>query len=298
MVEPGPSDENGGRKPGSPRKRRLLRRLLEGFLFAAAAYLLLAYVLLPYLWRHYEHLPALASAPKTTRTKQGIPGDPINLGAVGSEEEILRSFAAAGWFPADPITLRSSVKIADSVVLRREYETAPVSSLYLFGRKQDLAFEKPVGENASRRHHVRFWKADGYDLKGRPIWLGAGTYDKSVGLSRRTAQITHHIDADVDAERDGIVADLSKAGWVERIFQITGVGPTMTGRNGGGDWYYTDGEVSVVELKPPAQGASPESLENPPIVQLKQQLWSLIKPLLKSAATTPPDAASDAQPET
>ena len=71
------------------------------------------------------------------------------------------------------------------------------------------------------------------------------TYDRSVGLSHRTGQITHHIGADIDAERDGLFADLGRGGWLTEEFQVTGVGATLLGRNGGGDRYYTDGELTI-----------------------------------------------------
>ena len=82
-------------------------------------YFLLAYIVLPLTWRHYEHQKALADATMITRTAAGIPGDPINVGLVGSREEVLCAMNAAGWHPADPITLRSSIEIVGSVLLDR-----------------------------------------------------------------------------------------------------------------------------------------------------------------------------------
>ena len=38
----------------------------------------------------------------------------------------------------------------------RPDKDAPVSPLYYDGRVEDLAFEKPSGKSADRRHHVRF----------------------------------------------------------------------------------------------------------------------------------------------
>ena len=57
-------------------------------LVLAALYLILAYLVLPRLWLHYEHQPHLASHPMVTRTTQDIPGDPINVGLVGSKAEV------------------------------------------------------------------------------------------------------------------------------------------------------------------------------------------------------------------
>ena len=271
------------RWPWAPRRRRLLVRTLKVVVALVVTWLLLAYLILPALWRHYEHQPALESAPKTTRTTQGIPGDPLNVGLIGTEQELVRALLGSGWDAADPVTLKSSIGIARSVLRDRPYVDAPVSSLFLFGRKQDLAFEKPVGENASHRHHVRFWKSTEYGRGGLPLWIGAVTYDRSVGLSHRTGQITHHIGADIDAERDGLFADLRKEGWLKEEFQVTGVGATLLGRNGGGDRYFTDGELTIGMLaKDQSRGRSPDRLENPVPVQIKDQLWSAIRPLMQS----------------
>lgn len=265
------------------RRRRLLVRTLKILALLVIAWLLLAYLILPALWRHYEHHPALESAPKTTRTAQGIPGDPLNVGLIGTEREVVRAMLGSGWDAADPVTLKSSLGIVRSVLRDRPYVHAPVSSLFVFGRKQDLAFEKPAGKSASHRHHVRFWKSDEYGRGGTPLWIGAVTYDRSVGLSHRTGQITHHIGADIDAERDGLFSDLGKHGWLTEVFQVTGVGATLTGRNGGGDRYFTDGELTIGVLgKEPAPGNAPDRLANPVPVQIKQQLWSAIRPLMQS----------------
>ena len=114
---------------------------------------------------------------------------------------------------------------------------------------------------------------------GYPLWIGAVTYDRSVGLSHRTGQITHHIAPDIDSERDGLIADLVRASHIGKLYQVTGVGSTLLGRNGGGDRYYTDGELTIGVL---ARGRQPERLPNPPVVQIKDQFWTTIRPLLQS----------------
>jgi hypothetical protein len=269
-------------KPVS-RRRRLLVRAMKVVFGLIVAWLLLAYLILPALWRHYEHHPALENAPKTTWTPQGIPGDPLNVGLIGTEEQLIRAMLGSGWHGADPVTLKTSIRIAGSVLRDRPYVDAPVSSLLLFGRKQDFAFEKPVGSSASHRHHVRFWKSTEFGRDGLPLWIGAVTYDRSVGVSHRTGQITHHIGPDIDAERNGLFADLGKNGRLTEEFQVTGIGSTILGRNGGGDRYYTDGELTIGVLGKDGTGdVSPDRLENPVPVQIKDQLWSAIRPLMES----------------
>ena len=257
------------------RDRSRLERVLLALLAVVSAYTLLAYVVLPAFWTHYEHQRGLADLPMVTRTAQGIPGDPINVGLIGDEKEVLCAMNAAGWFPADPVTFRSSIEIAGSVLLDRAYKDAPVSNLFYLGRREDLAFEKPAGNSADRRHHVRFWKVLDQGQEKRPVWLGAVTFDKSVGVSHFTGAITHHIDADLDAERELLTADLEGAGMVTAKYQVTGVGPTVTGRNGGGDPYFTDGEVWIVRLAEDChkQTDPVTVIPSPPATELKDQIW-------------------------
>jgi len=251
------------------------RQWFLDFAVVAVVYFLLAYVVLPALWKHHEHEPGLASLPMVTRTGTGIPGDPLNVGLVGSREDILHAMDAAGWFPADPVTLRTSLEIVGSVVLDRPYHAAPVSPLYYQGKKEQLAFEKPDGRSADRRHHVRLWQVLDNGVSGRPVWLGAVTFDRGVGLSHYTGQVTHHIGPDIDAERDLLMRDLREAGMVEAVFQISGVGPTLFGRNGGGDRYYTNGEIDMASLVVDGikRTEPPATLPSPPFITLRDQIW-------------------------
>src|SRR4029453_13942797 len=73
-------------------------------------------------------------------------------------------------------------------------------------------------------------------------------FDTGVGFSHYTGQVTHDIAADIDAERDYLSAGLVAAGMVVTTYQVSGVGPTLFGRNGEGDRYYTDGEIRVMVL--------------------------------------------------
>jgi hypothetical protein len=253
-------------------------------------YFLLAYIVLPLFWRHYEHQRDLAALPMVTRTATGIPGDPINVGLVGSREDVLCAMNAADWYPADPITLRSSVEIAGSVLLDRPYHDAPVSHLYYNSKRQDLVFEKPVGNSADRRHHVRFWRAMERGQEGRAVWLGAATFDRGVGFSHNDARVTHHIGPDIDAERDLITVDLKTARVVQTIYEVAGIGPTIDGRNGEGDRYYTDGDIKIAVL---VAGCNQRSqniavLENPPLVALKNLAWDTIARSILSEAIPGP----------
>jgi LssY C-terminus len=242
---------------------------------APIVYLVLAYLILPALWTHHEHEPGLANLPMVTHTGAGIPGDALNIGLVGNKQDIALAMHATDWFPADPITLRTSIDIIGSVVLDRPYHDAPVSPLYYQGKKEQLAYEKPDGSSADKRHHVRLWLVLEKGTDGRPVWLGSVTFDRGVGLSHDTGQVTHHIGPDIDAERDLLMRDLREAGMVESFFQISGIGPTLYAHNGEGDPYYTDGEIDVARLVLDGvkRTEPPTTLPPPALIALKDQIW-------------------------
>ncbi len=179
--------------------KKIDRRLAAAAIGAVAAYVVLAYILAPLFWRHFEHQPRLAEMEAVTRTALGLPGDAINVGLEGSEDDVLFAINAAGWKPADPVTLSSSLRIVGSVLFDRPYQEAPVSPLFYENRKQDLTFEKPSGKSAAKRHHVRFWRALYAGEAGRFGWarrrsttrLASATIRvKSRITSRRTSTLS------------------------------------------------------------------------------------------------------------
>jgi hypothetical protein len=232
-------------------RRARWQQVLVGLGIGLVVYFVVAYLLMPALWVRYERRhPAIDQTPGITLTGDDHPGDPINVALVGSEADVKRIMLAAKWYPADPLGLRSDVKIAADTVLERPYAEAPVSNLFLWGRKEDLAFEQPVGDDPKQRHHVRYWKSDKLDDQGRPLWAGSITYDRRVGLSYTTGQITHHIGADVDAERDRLFGELKQTGDLADVQIIDGFHKVKSGKNGGGDPWHTDGRLFVGTIKP------------------------------------------------
>ena len=208
----------------------------------------IAYGGLPRLWSRHEHKRIGGRDQIQSYTAQDIPADPINLRLMGDSAAIGCAFRRAGWTLADNISVRSAVKIAASVVLHRAYPQAPVSSLYVHDRVQDLAFQEDEGKSADKRHHVRLWQVAPGD------WLAAATYDRGVGLSLFTLQITHHIGHDVDAERDTVGTLVTASGGRLLGTEPSRIAPGVWHRNGGGDRYRTDGLIKVY-----AVGACPAS---------------------------------------
>lgn len=221
-------------------------------LFLIPFWAIAAYLTLPRLHRILTKIYVPDYFLGRSRTSEGLLGDPVNLAFDGTAAQIHEAMTRAGWTLADDVTLRSSWRIVLCSVLRRSYPRAPISPLYLFDRKQDLAYQQEVEDNPAQRHHVRFWRCpDEWPLPGghRVTWLAAGSFDTAVGLSFFTMQVTHRIDEDIDIERDHIIATLREADPSISVEWLRDFSTSYHHRNGGGDKVRTDGHLPVVDLQ-------------------------------------------------
>jgi LssY C-terminus len=215
-------------------------------------WVLLTYLLLPRVHRILTRLYVPGYFIGRARTSDGLLGDPVNLALRGHEAQIHAAMTRAGWTRADDVTLRSGLRILTSTLTRRSYHEAPVSPLHLFDRQQDFAYQQEVAGSPSKRHHVRFWRCpDGWMLPGGYTvgWLAAGTYDKSVGLSLFTLQVTHKIEEDTDIERDYIVETVKKGSPEVDVEVIENFSTGYHSRNGGGDLIITDGDLPILDVR-------------------------------------------------
>lgn len=222
-----------------------------GILFMIAFWVILAYLVLPRLHRILTTIYVPDYFIGRARTSDGLLGDPINLAVRGDEAALHRAMERAGWIKADPVTLGSSWRIISSTITRRSYDRAPVSPLFLFSRMQDFAYQQEVEGNPAKRHHVRFWRTpDGWLLPGgaRVDWLAAGTFDRAVGLSLFTLQVTHKIDADTDVERDHVIATVRSADAGVGLEVLRDFATGYHSRNGGGDSIHTDGDLPILDV--------------------------------------------------
>jgi hypothetical protein len=201
---------------------------LPWILALAATYGIAAYVILPRSVRIGLKILQRRRVPRYTITGDGLPGDPVNLVLTGTFEQLHTAFAIAGWSTANQLGLRSSWHMVRAFVFKSPYPTAPFSTLYLFGRGQDVGFQKAIDNSPRKRHHIRFWalsldhaesklgtasfwlNTDRPPLDARVHWVGAGTKDTGFSLTKLTFQITHATDSDTNAERDYIIAELKK----------------------------------------------------------------------------------------
>jgi hypothetical protein len=212
-------------------------------------WVLLSYVLLPHLHRILSRIYVPDYFIGRARTADGLLADPVNLAVVGSPDTLRAALLGAGWAEAKPVTLGSGIGIAVASLFGRSDLTAPVSPLYVFGEKQSVAFEKEVHGSPAQRHHVRFWVCPpGWKLPGgyEVDLVGAATFDRRVGLSLFTFQVTHKIAENTDTERDQVVAALGSAGAGVHVVRDFSTG--YHSRNGGGDAIETDGDLPIVTL--------------------------------------------------
>jgi hypothetical protein len=238
---------------------------LPWVLALAITYGIAAYVVLPRTVRMSLKILQRKHVPHYTITGDGLPGDPINLVLIGTFQQLHAAFAVAGWSVADQLNLRSSWRMIRAFVFNSPYPTAPFSIQYLFGRGQDVGFQKAIGNSPRKRHHVRFWalsyahaeatlgtasfwlNSDRPPDGERVLWVGAGTKDTGFSLTNLTFKITHATDADADAERDYIIAELSKSRVIGQVasYQAGQAIPVERVNR-----YITDGAVASASLAP------------------------------------------------
>lgn len=229
-------------------------------------YVLGAYVFIPALIRLIriarppDHLPLYCVTP------DGFASDPLNIGVIGTRLQLISAMEKAGWHMADPHRGKFVVRHALSILFEWPYPTAPVSALYLFGRKQDLAFEIPT-EGLGSRHHVRFW-ATTYKKDERLtvrsihwhnrrqrvfgdnlLWVGAASLDVGLAPIRHNLQITHMIHPDTNQERELIVKQLRGQKLVQKCDKVKlGNAYRLINRAWRG-YLQTDGMMTIVRLK-------------------------------------------------
>lgn len=245
----------------------LVDRRLPWILALSATYVIGAYLILPRAVRMGLKILQRQHVPSFTITGDGLPGDPVNLALAGTAAQLRAAFAAAGWVEADKLDIASSWRMARAFVLNTPYPTAPFSTLYLFGRGQDVGFQRAIDNSPRKRHHVRFWAQNLKNAETdwnsaafwlndkRPaddehvLWVGAGTKDTGLSLTRMTFQMTHATDSDTNAERNFIVEELSKRGVIGKVTNYK-TGDELVTKHV--NHYVTDGDVAVAELEAPA----------------------------------------------
>jgi hypothetical protein len=192
---------------------------------------------------------SIDSLPRRVNDQFNNLGDMVNFVIVGEEKDVQAALDAATWHVADTSNSDAVISAIMKTYDNKDYLAMPMSTLYLFGRRQDFGYEmaEPIAMVASR-HHFRIWKAP-FTWKGHEVWCGAGTHDIGFAKDKRNGSVTHKIDPSVDGERDNIGASLQKASKAKTLTYYLPKDPVQDARNATGDGYHSDGKLLVIFLQ-------------------------------------------------
>ena len=192
---------------------------------------------------------SLDTLPRRVNDQFNNLGDMVNFVIIGSEKDVQEALGASDWHVADTNNTRAVINAVTQTYDNKDYLAMPMSTLYLFGRKQDYGYEMadPIAMVASR-HHFRIWKAP-FTWKGHEVWVGAGTHDIGFAKDKRNNNVTHKIDPAVDGERNNIGSSLQKSNKAKTFSYYLPPNPVQEAKNATGDGYHSDGRLLVVFLQ-------------------------------------------------
>lgn len=186
----------------------------------------------------------------TDKKMKEFRGDPINLVIVGDDEDLIAAFTRRGWKQTEIKYKGSIFRTLKSFLFKSSYDNSPVSDLYLLGRHQDIAFQKPR-KTIHNRNHLRLWQTP-LRYQGKAVWIGGISRDIGVKATLHAPFfVTHVIDSDVDESRDYLLQDFLATNAVGSWGYVTGAGestPENPRKNFMGDEIFTDGLRLVMIL--------------------------------------------------
>jgi hypothetical protein len=221
-------------------------------------YIVSSYLILPLLVRVNLLISRKGRIPRFTTALEGSYVDPVNIILIGTKKQLIKAFEKIEWFKADKLNIKTSGEMIEKFLRNRPYLQAPFSFHFLFGRRQDIGFQQPVGNSPRRRHHVRFWGVD-VDKIVDPLdikfwtekkkinfneslsWIGAGSEDIGFGFSRLTFKISHRINYKIDNERKYILNLLKSKKLISKVTYYKS-GEFKVGK------YVSDGRIAVAKL--------------------------------------------------
>jgi hypothetical protein len=220
------------------------------------------------LRRAFEELPCC-----TTNDDGDEYGDPLNLVMVGAVDQVLPALVRRNWHATETTWSQAIIRTIKSFLQGERYRYSPISPLYVYGRRQDVGWQKARG-TINERNHMRFWLSP-IRFRGERVWVGQISRDIGVKLTLKSPTIsTHVIDPDVDEARRYFIEDLAysqalaKFGFVKGVGVVTKEAPRM---NLVGDPFYTDGLRAVLFFE-----SRPYTLSNIEILE-----WELPFPFIK-----------------
>jgi hypothetical protein len=191
----------------------------------------------------------LNEIPRRVSDPQGKPGDMVNILIVGTQDQVVKVFSAAGWVHVDSSVENTVLNAITDSLEKKDYLTMPMSTLFLFNRAQDYGFAhaEPV-RVAMSRNHLRVWKSP-YEVAGRPLWCVAATHDIGFERDQRNNGLTHKIDSAIDGEREYVNDTLSSTGLVVQRTHVMPPDPLTEAKTATGGSFHSDGRILVLVLK-------------------------------------------------
>jgi hypothetical protein len=182
-------------------------------------------------------------------TAEANPGDMVNFALVGTKEQVEAAFKAAGWVAVDKSVEDAILNGLLKTLNKEAYTEMPMSTLYLFGRPQDMSFARadPLLV-AAERHHLRVWQTD-KTIDGRALWVGSATHDIGFEKDQRNGEVTHKIDPEIDNERDYLLNSFDAAGVYSSAAYVTPADPMTEARTATGGSFHSDGRIVVMSLR-------------------------------------------------
>jgi hypothetical protein len=179
----------------------------------------------------------------------GNEGDMVNFAMVGTQEQVVAAFKAAGWVSVNKSVQDAIVSGLMATLNKEAYTAMPMSTLYLFGRPQDMSYARadPLMV-AAERHHLRVWRTDKV-IGGRPVWVGSSTHDIGFEKDQRNGKVTHKIDPEIDKERDYLLESFDAAGVFSSAAYVSPDNPMLEARTATGGSFHSDGRIVVMDLK-------------------------------------------------
>jgi hypothetical protein len=235
-----------------------LDRRLPWLIALLVTYIVSSYLILPLLVRINLLISKKGRIPRFTVALEGSYVDPVNIILIGTKKQLNTVFKEIGWSKADNLNIKTAWKMIEKFLWNKSYPEAPFSFQFLFGRKQDIGFQQPVGNSPRRRHHVRFWGVDvdkiedpldikfwaekkKININKKLSWVGAASEDLGFGFSRLTFKISHRINHKVDNERKYMLDLLKSKKLIGKVAYYKS-GEFKVGK------YVSDGRIAVAKL--------------------------------------------------
>jgi hypothetical protein len=147
----------------------------------------------------------------------------VNFVLIGSDDDILGALTRQGWDPTHAFGAVTAWATLRAYISANNYRYSPISPLYFYGRRQDIAMQK-ARSTINQRNHLRLWKTP-YSYQGKLVWVGQISRDIGVRFAINAPFfVTHVIEPDLDEARSYLIQDLLASDYLHAFGWLKGVG--------------------------------------------------------------------------